>query len=234
MSDASPRGRRRLQQDATPCNNILRGDEPIDRFLRRRNELTQRQQNAVEMLLQGLCDQEVATRIGVDRTTVFRWRQNIAFARELDRQRRLRSEQATNQLQSMLPSALKILQQQLDSAESRERMRAVSVLLRFATPSRLGTNAAIAATAAAAANGAAAAESAAKPARPARNSAEAQARAAANQHVDDLIAYIEAPLPGEPGCPEEMADESDDEMDPREHDGDDAADADEGDFDDVT
>ena len=31
------------------------------------------------------------------------------------------------------------------------------------------------------------------------------------QYVDDLIAYVEAPLPGQPGAPEDMAEEDLDE-----------------------
>ena len=189
------------QHGATGRNNILAVPRAIDRFLSSRNDLSERQKTAIECLLRGLSDQETAAQLGVDRGTVFRWRQNIAFARELDRQRKLRSEQAANQLQSMLPSALKILQQQLDSTDPRDRMRAVSVLLRFATPSRLGGTAATAVVTAAGAG----------TTRPAPHSAEAQARAAEKEHVDDLIDFIEAPLPGEPGAPETMGDELDDE-----------------------
>lgn len=146
----------------------------------------------------------------MDRSTIFRWRQEIAFARELDRQRRLRSERAANQLQSMVPSALKILQQQLDSSDGRERMRAISILLRFATPGRLGTVAAPGAGAVAGAGGGGSG-GAAKPQPP--DAAVKAAQAESKRHTDDLIAFIEAPLPGEPGAPEDMTDGSEEEED---------------------
>ena len=126
-----------LQQDATPCNNISAQQQVIARYLLARNALTERQRNAAELLLQGLSDQEVAAQVGVDRTTIFRWRKTVAFARELDRQRKLRSERAAHQIQAMAVSALGILQRELASDDPKDRMRAVSMLLRFATPSRM-------------------------------------------------------------------------------------------------
>jgi transposase len=184
--------RRRMQQGATPGNNIRQGDLLIDRFLRRRNELSERQKNAVELLLQGLSDQEVAAHVRADRSTIFRWRKLTAFVGELDRQRQLRAERAANQLQSMVPSALKILQQQLESEDDRERLRAVSILLRFATPGRLAS---------------------AARATPAEKAAHSETQ----QHMNDLIDFVEAPLPGEPGAPEtmegELPEEDEDEYD---------------------
>jgi hypothetical protein len=61
-------------------------------------------------------------------------------------------------------------------------MRAAAILLRFATPSRLA---------------------------PASVAAEKSAKAEDKQHFQDVIDYIEAPLPGQPGAPEDMVYESD-------------------------
>jgi hypothetical protein len=204
MSDHLPQ--RRMQRPATPCNQILAPTHAIERFLRSRNELSQRQRNAVELLLQGLSDQEAAAQVGVDRSTIFRWRKSIAFARELDRQRRLRCERAANQLQSMVPSALSILRQQLESDDPKQRIRAATILLRVATPGRLAPTAPTNPTAA---------PSAASPAAPppARHGAEAAARAQEKREIDDLIAYVEAPLPGEPGAPEDLDDLDEDAND---------------------
>src|SRR5687768_11850620 len=104
-----------MQQTATHCNNIYAIAEELFRNNLEDKELSERQKVAVELLLQGLSDHEAAAQVGVDRTTIFRWRQLRRFARELDAQRHLRRERAANQLQAMLPSALKILQEQLDS-----------------------------------------------------------------------------------------------------------------------
>jgi len=178
-------------QGAAPRRNIFQRDPVIERFLKSRNELSERQRKAVDLLLRGLSDQEVANQLGVDRGTVLRWRsKSVAFGRELDRQRRRLWEQSTAEIQSMVGPALSILRKQLASGDERTAIRAAGVLLRFATPSRLA---------------AAGMASAASPADP---------RAAARsdkQYVDDLIAYVESPLPGQPGAPEDMTDDDVDE-----------------------
>jgi transposase len=179
-----------MHQTATPGNNIRAATLAAMRILRPKRHLGERQKAAIELLLQGLADQDVAAQLGVDRSTIFRWRRLPLFARELDAQRQLRRERAANQLQSMVPSALKILQQQLDSKDDRVRMRAVSILLRFATPGRLAPSAIVAAA-------------------PTANPANVQNR----QPLDDLRAFIEAPLPGQPGAPKGMTDDADDEDD---------------------
>ena len=189
-----------MQQDATPCNNHPFRGPPLDYFLSRPKGLSERQRNAVELLLQGLGDQDVAAQVGVDRTTIFRWRRQVAFIRELHRQRQLRAERAANQMQSMVPAALKILQEQLDSSDTRQRMRAVSILLRFATPGRLGANTAAAASAAAAAT----------PLNTAPLSRDQVPNLEDQQRLNDLIAFIEAPLPGEPGAAEDEEEDEDD------------------------
>ncbi len=170
-------------QGAAQRRNILSGDRPIDRFLKSRNELSERQRKAVELLLRGMGDQEVANQLGVDRGTILRWRsKSIAFQRELDRQRRRLWEQSAGEIQSMVGPALSILRKQLASADERTAIRAASVLLRFATPSRLS------------------------PAAVSSSPGAPGAAEADRQHVDDLIAYVEAPLPGQPGAPEDMND----------------------------
>jgi hypothetical protein len=59
---------------------------------------------------------------------------NVAFQRELDRQRRARWEQAAGEIGSMVKPALSILRSQLTGDDPKLAMRAASVLLRFATP----------------------------------------------------------------------------------------------------
>jgi hypothetical protein len=180
-------------QGAAPRRNIFQRDPVIERFLKSRNELSERQRKAVELLLRGLSDQEVANQLGVDRGTVLRWRsKSVGFGRELDRQRRRLWEQSAAEIQSMVGPALSILRKQLASDDERTALRAAGVLLRFATPSRLA------------------------PAGMASPSPDDDAKAAARsnkQYVDDLIAYCEAPLPGQPGAPEDMTDDDVDEDD---------------------
>jgi hypothetical protein len=169
-----------MQRDATPCNNKKIAATPIEHFLRSRNDLGEKQKNAVALLLQGLSDEQVAARVGVDRTTIFRWRKSIPFARELDRQRKILWQQSAARLQSMVEPALDILRGQLTSDDPKLRLRAAAILLRFATPSRLA---------------------------PSSAGAEKTAKAESERHFQDIIDYIEAPLPGQPGAPEDMVEE---------------------------
>jgi hypothetical protein len=182
MSSGEPKSSRAPHGATQRNNNILR-DPVIDRFLRSRNELSERQRTAVELLLRGMSDHEVAAQVGVDRGKIFRWRsKSVAFQRELDRQRRALWERSAGRIRAMVDPALEILQKQLTSGDEKVALRAAAVLLRFATPSRL-----------------AGLGNAGKP--PDAN----------KQYGDDLIAYVEAPLPGEPGAPEDMVDELDEE-----------------------
>jgi hypothetical protein len=182
MSSGEPKPSR-APHGATPRNNNFSRDPVIDRFLRSRNELSERQRNAVELLLRGMSDQEVSAQLGVDRGTIFRWRsKSVAFQRELDRQRRALWERSAGRIQAMVDPALEILQKQLASGDEKVALRAAAVLLRFATPSRL-----------------AGLGNAGTP------------PDASKQLGDDLIAYVEAPMPGEPGAPEDMVDELDED-----------------------
>jgi hypothetical protein len=146
------------------------------------------------MLLQGTSDADVADAVGVDRTTIFRWRNTVAFAREIDRQRRLRRERADNRLQSMLGDAVEVLKKQLESADPRLAVRAAHILLRYGvSPARRRVSGV-----------------------PRPDDSEAVARAEQKRFGDDLIAYIEAPVPGQPGAPEDLPDDLDDEENPTE------------------
>jgi hypothetical protein len=173
------------QQGATGRNNKKMPRNACEAFLSSRNDLSEKQRNGIELLLRGLSDQEVAAQLEVDRGTVFRWRKSIPFARELDRQRKILWQQSAARLQSMVEPALDILRAQLTDNDPKLRLRAAAILLRFATPSRLS---------------------------PASTGAEKTAKAEGEQRFQDIIDYIEAPLPGEPGAPEDMV-EDEEEID---------------------
>ena len=71
-----------------------------------------------------------------------------------------------------------------------EALRAAAILLRFATPSRFVTPA---------------------------TSGNSAGHAEKNREFDDLMAYVDAPLPGEPGAPEDMVGEDFDDVELEEH-----------------
>ena len=174
----------RMQRDATGCNNKKIAASAINLFFRSRKDLSEKQKNACALLLQGLSDEQVAAQVGVDRTTTFRWRKSLPFARELDRQRKILWQQSAAQLQSMVQPALDILRAQLTDTDPKLRLRAAAILLRFATPSRLSS----------------------------ATDDAAFAKKQDKQHIDDIMAYVEAPLPGQPGAPEDMVESDNDDL----------------------
>ncbi len=166
------------QQGATGRNKSKNRVEALDLYLRPGKHLSERQ-NA-----------EVAAEIGVDRGSVYRWRQHAGFQRELERQRSRLWERSAGQLQAMVEPALQVLRQQLEGDDPKTRLRAAAILLRFANPTRL--------------------------ARPARSMSD--------EHDDDAFAaikaYVEAPMPGQPGAPADLIDELEDEYLDREEEDD--------------
>ncbi|MGB7159850.1 MAG: helix-turn-helix domain-containing protein [Tepidisphaeraceae bacterium] len=175
-----------MQHGTAGRRNISSGESDVSRYLRSRNELSQSQLNAVELLLRGMSDQQVAGQLGVDRGTILRWRKKVAFQREMDRQRRILWERSAGEIQAMVSPALDILRKQLSSDDTKLAMRAAGVVLRFATPSRLAPGA--------------------------RKIVDEE-----KQLGDDLIAYVDAPLPGQPGAPEETFDEEEGDSAPLGH-----------------
>lgn len=108
------------------------------RILRSEEELSPRQHSAIELVLRGMSDVEVGAQLGIDRTTVYRWRMSPLFRRELDRQRKMLFEHSAARLSAMVQPALEILNRQLTGDDPRTALRAAAILLRVATPSRLG------------------------------------------------------------------------------------------------
>jgi hypothetical protein len=146
--------------------------------------LSEKQRRAIEMLLQGVGDAEAGQAVGVDRTTVYRWRTgHPAFRRELTRLQRVVWEQQAERLRAMVRPALDVLQRQLD--DPRTAFRAATALLRLGAP---------------------------KPQEP--PSAERQQRDRRREFNRALDAYINAPMPdGSVGPRVSIDDDDDDDCD---------------------
>ena len=125
------------QQSATQRNEQKVDAETLRAYLFGEKQLTQQQQTALELLLRGLTDAQVAAQLGVDRGTVFRWRKSDLFAQQLDHHRRTLMEQSTARLQTLLDPALDILEKQLAGDDPKTQLRAAAILVRLATPARL-------------------------------------------------------------------------------------------------
>jgi len=139
-------------------------------------ELSQKQVNAITLMLQGLNDTQVAQQVGVDRITIYRWRKDERFLVELESQRQVVLQHSLARLQSMLEPALDILQRQISGDDPKTALRAAAILLRVATPARL--------------------QRLANPDAPVRGDSTSR-----DPLIDELDAYINAPMPNEPGHP---------------------------------
>src|SRR4051794_24297302 len=102
----SDRASAATQSGATICSTSECTVREPARNPRPADELSQPQRSAIELLLQGLSDTAVARELGVDRTTVFRWRKKQAFRKDLERERRLMWRQSVKRIQSLVTPAL--------------------------------------------------------------------------------------------------------------------------------
>ena len=119
-----------VQQNAAPCNNGKFTADPARAKLRAVNGLSERQLVAIDRMLQGAGDAEVAAELRVERSTVYRWRTgHPAFHVELERRRRQVMRQSVDRLRSLMPAALGILQQQMNDPKT--ALRAAAILLRL-------------------------------------------------------------------------------------------------------
>src|SRR3989337_108349 len=85
-----------------------------------RRELSTEQRNAVDLLVTGKTDQDVAEAVGVSRQTVCGWRlYHPLFGAELNRRRQEVWGAAADKLRDLLPKALDVLSEELKSGESK-------------------------------------------------------------------------------------------------------------------
>jgi len=90
--------------------------------------LTIDQQNAVDLLIVGESDQATAEAVGVTRQTVNGWRNgNPWFQAELNRRRQELWGVTVDQLRALLPRAVAVLAEELETGEARARV-AVDIL----------------------------------------------------------------------------------------------------------
>lgn len=128
---------RQVIQNDTKCNVAKIESRMTPRKYRENNGLSDSQLAAIELMLQGLSDIAIAQQVGVTRITIYRWRQNKRFVRQLDRRRQALWEESAARLQAMITPALDVLEKQISDEDRTAARHAAAVLLRLATPSRL-------------------------------------------------------------------------------------------------
>jgi hypothetical protein len=95
--------------------------------------LSAKKRLAIQLLVFGHSDQDVADKIGVNRTTINRWRlYHPTFQTELNRQRQSLWLNQADRLRSMISAALNILQSHLASQSERASFRAAVSIIRLA------------------------------------------------------------------------------------------------------
>jgi hypothetical protein len=95
--------------------------------------LTLAQQRAVELLILGQSDTQVAEQVGVARETVCRWRSySPTFQAELNVRRSAVFQASVDKLRSMTQRALTLLETELDAADSANRMKVAAEVLKLA------------------------------------------------------------------------------------------------------
>ena len=103
-------------------------------------QLSIEQENAIDLLLQGKSDKEVAEVVGVSRQTVTEWRnRNPLFAAELNRKRQEVWGGQTERLRQLIARAVSVLEEDMQQTQDRRLRQAAAVhVLRAAGLS--GTN----------------------------------------------------------------------------------------------
>lgn len=94
-------------------------------------QLSVEQENAIDLLLQGLTDKDAAERVGVSRQTVTTWRNGHAlFQAELNRRRKDLWGGQTERLRGLVAQAVDVLAEDLAGADPRLRQGAAIHILK--------------------------------------------------------------------------------------------------------
>jgi hypothetical protein len=95
--------------------------------------LSERQRSAIELLVTGKSLLEVYEAVDVDPKTLYNWRKDDDFRRELERRRGEVWDDARRRLRGLVHASLDVLEQRLRaSMDYGERARVATTLLRFA------------------------------------------------------------------------------------------------------
>ena len=93
--------------------------------------LSDRQQLAIELLIQGKTNSAIADDVGVTRRTIYAWRHDEIFRVELERRRREVWDDATDRLRALVHPAIDVLEAEVHDEYDRSRVRAAGMILRF-------------------------------------------------------------------------------------------------------
>jgi len=98
-----------------------------------KSRLSIEQLNAIDLLVTGASDREVAEAVGVHRSTVWEWRtKNPYFIAELNKRRKEVWGRCVDKLRNLLPKALDTLEKELANPDCKDRGKIALEVLRLA------------------------------------------------------------------------------------------------------
>jgi hypothetical protein len=102
----------------------------VSQIKERITTLSIEQQNAIDLLITGISDREVAEKVGVVRQTVTKWRSfHPEFIAELGRRREEVWGFSADKIRSLLPRAIEVVEQTIDDPQNPDRLKlAVEIL----------------------------------------------------------------------------------------------------------
>jgi hypothetical protein len=119
LSNKSVSGERRDEREKQP-NNM---DE---------KSLTQKQEKALELVVRGCSDVEVARRVGVSRQIINRWRNHdTGFQYELEMRRQAVREKHQDKMNELVEQALEVVGQALGEGDEKTRLQTAMFVLRM-------------------------------------------------------------------------------------------------------
>lgn len=95
------------------------------------NQLTERQILAAQYLADGIADDFIAKELNVTLTIIKQWQALPAFKEFVQRLRSESESQAVEKIFSLKPVAVAALQELLSSNDSRTRLRAAEIILKY-------------------------------------------------------------------------------------------------------
>jgi transposase-like protein len=95
-----------------------------------KDDLDEKQERALEMIILGEKDVEIAATLGINRTTIYRWRKyDMQFMRALEERQALMREMAQNGLLELTEGALEAVREALKDKDNRVRLQAARLVL---------------------------------------------------------------------------------------------------------
>ena len=93
------------------------------------NEMNEKEEMALALILQGRKDAEVAKELGISRMTIWRWKKdNVQFIQALEEKRAHLRQQAEDNLLELTESAVNAIRDALNNGDTKIRLQAAKLV----------------------------------------------------------------------------------------------------------